>query len=119
MISSLPAPLPKEEGNPSGPGSYLARLNPSQLRAVEYGCADLMNLVRDDQGLSRKASRFPKKGTCFAIYSHAMNSRCPVEETLERAFPWCSEWAGELKRLFGGYVEAKQQRHVLDFDDLL
>ncbi|MBI4500717.1 MAG: ATP-dependent helicase [Gemmatimonadetes bacterium] len=94
-------------------------LDPSFTVLDQSDGADLMNLVRDDLGFSQKASRFPKKGTCFAIYSHTMNSRHPLEETLERAFPWCSEWADELNRLFQGYVEAKQQRHVLDFDDLL
>ena len=81
--------------------------------------ADLMNLIRTEQGLARKESRFPKKATCFAIYSHVMNARNSLEQTLERAFPWCAEWTEELKKLFRGYVEAKQQRHVLDFDDLL
>ncbi len=38
---------------------------------------------------------------------------------LRTAFPWCAEWAGELKRLFGAYVEAKQRQGVLDYDDLL
>ena len=36
-----------------------------------------------------------------------------------RLFPWCSEWEGELRRLFSAYVEAKQKQNVLDYDDLL
>ena len=94
-------------------------LDPSFTVLDQSDGADLMNLVRNEQGLSRKQDRFPKKGTCFAIYSHVMNARHPLEATLERAFPWCAEWADDLKRLFRGYVEAKQQRHVLDYDDLL
>ena len=38
---------------------------------------------------------------------------------LRDAFPWCAEWAGELKRLFAAYVAAKQAPGVLDYDDLL
>ena len=34
-------------------------------------------------------------------------------------FPWCGAWEAELRRLFAAYVEAKQQQHVLDYDDLL
>jgi ATP-dependent DNA helicase UvrD/PcrA len=81
--------------------------------------ADLLNLVRNELGLSKQATRFPRKDTCLAIYSHAVNSGLPVEQTLERAFPWCGTWADELKRLFRAYVDAKQRQHLLDYDDLL
>ncbi len=81
--------------------------------------ADLMNLVRHELGLSKTAKRFPMKGTCLSIYSRAVNAQMPLGEVLERAFPWCDEWEGELRRLFGAYVEAKQKQNVLDYDDLL
>ena len=81
--------------------------------------ADLLNVVRNDCGLARKAARFPKKDTCLGIYSHAVNARQPVEKTLQACFPAYTSWADELKRLFTGYVDAKQSRHVLDYDDLL
>jgi ATP-dependent DNA helicase UvrD/PcrA len=81
--------------------------------------ADLMNLVRHELDLSRTESRFPTKGTCLSIYSRAVNSEAPPEEVLGKAFPWCANWAAELKRLFAGYVEAKQHQNVLDYDDLL
>ena len=81
--------------------------------------ADLMNLVRHELGLSRQATRFPTKGTCLAIYSHAVNAGSALERTLERAFPAYGNWAEELKGLFRAYVDAKQRRHLLDYDDLL
>jgi len=81
--------------------------------------ADLMDLVRDDLGLSETGGRFPKKATCLALYSYAVNAEVPVAEALARAFPWCTEWEEPLRRLFGGYVEAKQRQSVLDYDDLL
>ncbi|NMF88016.1 ATP-dependent helicase [Aromatoleum petrolei] len=81
--------------------------------------ADLMNLVRHEQGLSAKAKRFPMKGTCLAIYSAAINTQAPLGEVLQQSFPWCSEWEADLKRLFLAYVEAKQAQQVLDYDDLL
>ena len=94
-------------------------LDPSFTVLDRSDSADLLNLVRNELGLSRQAARFPKKDTCLAIYSHAVNAGRQVEETLERAFPWCASWAEELKRLFRSYVEAKQRRHLLDYDDLL
>lgn len=81
--------------------------------------ADLMNLVRHELGASCKAKRFPLKNTCLSIYSAAVNTMLPLEEVLQRRFPWCTEWQDELKQLFLAYVEAKQKQHVLDYDDLL
>lgn len=81
--------------------------------------ADLMNLVRHEQGLSNKAKRFPLKGTCLAIYSAAVNTQTPLAEVLQTSFPWCAEWEADLKALFRAYVLAKQAQQVLDYDDLL
>ena len=81
--------------------------------------ADLIDLVRDELALSRTDRRFPQKGTCLAIYSYAVNAQAPLDRVLQDCFPWCAEWAAELKRLFGAYVDAKQRQGVLDYDDLL
>ena len=81
--------------------------------------ADLMNLARHELGLSKTRSRFPTKGTCLQIYCRAVNSECAIGDVLAKAFPWCATWEAELKELFAAYVTAKQQQHVLDYDDLL
>jgi DNA helicase-2/ATP-dependent DNA helicase PcrA len=94
-------------------------LNPAFTVLDRADSADLMDLVRSDLGLARARSRFPKKGTCLAIYSYTVNAGCPLAETLADAYPWCGEWETELKRLFAGYVAAKQHDDVLDYDDLL
>jgi DNA helicase II / ATP-dependent DNA helicase PcrA len=94
-------------------------LDPSFTVLDRSDSADLLNVVRNELGFSKQATRFPKKDTCLGIYSHAVNAGQAVEQTLERAFPWCANWAEELKRLFGAYVDAKQRRHLLDYDDLL
>jgi DNA helicase-2/ATP-dependent DNA helicase PcrA len=85
---------------------------------------DLMGMVRQDIGLAAGSGtasqkRFPLKGTCLAIYSRVVNSRDPLDRVLQSTFPWCSEWEEQLKRLFGAYVDAKQEQNVLDYDDLL
>lgn len=80
---------------------------------------DLMGMVRHEIGLSNTEKRFPLKGTCLSIYSRVVNSRAPLEEVLQSTFPWCCEWEGQLKTLFGAYVDAKQEQNVLDYDDLL
>jgi len=80
---------------------------------------DLLNLLRDELGFSRTSSRFPKKGTCLAIYSRVVNTQRSLKDVVAAAFPWCDRWVDELRELFRAYVEAKQCRHVLDYDDLL
>jgi len=60
--------------------------------------SDLLSVVRNDLGLSKQATRFPKKDTCLAIYSHAVNAGHPVEQTLAHAFPAYAGWAEELKQ---------------------
>ena len=94
-------------------------LDPSFSILDRSDAADLMDLVRDDLGLCKTGGRFPKKATCLAIYSYAVNAQLSVGETLDRAFPWCAEWAEPLKGLFARYVETKQAQAVLDYDDLL
>ena len=94
-------------------------LDPSFTVLDRSDSADLLNVVRNDLGFAKLPARFPKKDTCLAIYSHAVNAREPVEQTLKRAFPTYADWSDQLKQLFKGYVEAKQRRHVLDYDDLL
>jgi DNA helicase II / ATP-dependent DNA helicase PcrA len=81
--------------------------------------ADLMNLIRHEQGFSKTERRFPAKGTCFAIYSRCVNAETELEQVLNQFFPWCASWTSELKQLFSAYVEAKQAQNVLDYDDLL
>ena len=94
-------------------------LDPSFTVLDRSGSADLLNVVRNDLGFATLAVRFPKKDTCLAIYSHVVNTRGAIETTLKHAFPAYVDWSDQLKQLFKGYVEAKQRRHVLDYDDLL
>lgn len=94
-------------------------LDPSFSILDRGDAEDLMDLVRDELGLSATRNRFPKKSTCLAIYSYAVNAQTDLHQMLVRAFPWCSEWEDALARLFTAYVSAKQAQGVLDYDDLL
>ena len=81
--------------------------------------ADMLDVVRHELRLSKKARRFPKKDTCLAIYSRCVNAQQPLEETLADSYPWCEDWQQELSDLFRHYVQRKQQNQALDYDDLL
>jgi DNA helicase-2/ATP-dependent DNA helicase PcrA len=94
-------------------------IDPSFTVLDRADAADRINFVRNELGLAKTQARFPRKETCLAIYSHTVNARRPLTDTLETVFPWCAEWEAELKGLFRSYVEAKQSENVLDYDDLL
>src|SRR3954464_14778969 len=81
--------------------------------------AALLDQLRHARGLARTDRRFPRKGTCLAIYSRAVNTQEPLRAGLEAAFPWCLEWEAPLRDLFAAFVDAKAARAVLDYDDLL
>jgi DNA helicase-2/ATP-dependent DNA helicase PcrA len=80
---------------------------------------DLMSVVRGELNLAKTDKRFPKKGTCLDIYSRSVNARQKLDNILPEAFPWCKQWADELKRLFNAYVDRKEAAGILDYDDLL
>jgi DNA helicase-2/ATP-dependent DNA helicase PcrA len=80
---------------------------------------DLMNVVRSELNLGKTDKRFPKKGTCMAIYSRCVNAREKLDRVLDLQFAWCRDWQDDLRRLFDGYVDRKETAGVLDYDDLL
>src|SRR3954463_4818881 len=94
-------------------------LDPAFTLLDREDAADLLDHLRHEQGLSRTDRRFPRKGTCLAIYSSVVNTQVDLRACLETRFPWCLEWEEALRALFGSYVEAKASRAVLDYDDLL
>ena len=85
---------------------------------------DSAHLMNFRAGMSsayfRRSKRFPLKATCLAIYSLAVNAtKLAIDVVLAEQFPWCKEWESELKGLFQRTSRRKQQRNVLDYDDLL
>jgi DNA helicase-2/ATP-dependent DNA helicase PcrA len=94
-------------------------LDPAFTLLDREDSADLLDRLRQQLALAEGRRRFPRKGTCLAIYSMVMNTRAPLRACLERAFPFFLEWEESLRRLFGAYTDAKLARQVLDYDDLL
>ena len=87
---------------------------------VDRGDAeDLLSIVRHELGFSAREKRFPRKATCLAIYSRAVNSEMSLREVLNDVFPACANWEPELRDLCDAYVHRKQKQNVLDYDDLL
>lgn len=99
--------------------AHVLGLDPS-FSVIDRGdSADLIDLKRHELGFAKQAKRFPRKDTCIAIYSHRVNTRGTLAQSLESNYPWCAEWRDELTQLFRAYVQAKQTQQLLDYDDLL
>jgi DNA helicase-2/ATP-dependent DNA helicase PcrA len=95
------------------------KLDPQFTVIDRADSADLMDSLRQELGLAAKEQRFPRKETCFQIYSYRVNTQKTLKETLEVQYPWCAQWEADLTRLYRAYVEQKQRAAVLDYDDLL
>lgn len=95
------------------------RLEPEFTIHDRADSEDLMNVLRTELDLAKNDRRFPKKGTCMAIYSRCINAREKLPIVLRGHFPWCQEWVDELKRLFDAYIDRKERSATLDYDDLL
>ncbi len=96
-----------------------AKLEPDFTVADEADSADLLGMIRTELGYSSKDKRFPRKATIRSIYSRVVNSREPLEDVLEKEYPWCIEAEKGLRGIFTEYNKRKQELQVLDYDDLL
>jgi DNA helicase-2/ATP-dependent DNA helicase PcrA len=95
------------------------RIRPDFIVMDQADAADLMNLIRDDLGLSGKDRRFPRKETLAAIYSRTVNAGARLVDVLDTTFPWCRDEIEGIRSVFQRYTARKQEHNVLDYDDLL
>ncbi len=81
--------------------------------------ATMFGLLRTEFGLGATGRRFPKKETIAAVYSRTVNTRTPLDVTLNDWYPWALEHGDELRLLFRAYTERKRDTNTVDYDDLL
>ncbi len=80
---------------------------------------DLLDLLRDEHGLTGTETRRPSGQTLADVYTRAVNNNRPVREVLTAEFPawiWCAE---QISVLLKEFVARKRAAGLLDFDDLL
>jgi len=80
---------------------------------------DLIGLLRNQMGLNEKDKRFPRKGTIAEIFSKCENTLSNLEDVLLGEFAHFTEQLGDLQQLKKAYTDAKRQKQLLDYDDLL
>ncbi|HVZ78045.1 MAG TPA: ATP-dependent helicase, partial [Gemmatimonadaceae bacterium] len=93
---------------------------PADFSIMDQGDAeDLMQLSRANLGYAQKEKRFPKKETLHFIYSRHLNTEQPIEEILYHDFPRFVDYTQDITRIFADYTSRKQERNLVDYDDLL
>ena len=80
---------------------------------------DLLDMLREEHGLTGTASRLPTTRALADVYSRAVNTGRPAREVMDAEFPWCLDHADAITALFRDFVGRKRERGLLDFDDLL
>jgi DNA helicase-2/ATP-dependent DNA helicase PcrA len=92
----------------------------TSLSVLDPGDAsDLMDLLRNEHGLTGGAQRFPRGDTLLDIYSRSVNTSQPARDVIADLFPWCDPHTDVILDLFRAYVARKRAQSLLDFDDLL
>ena len=93
---------------------------PADFSIMDQGDAeDLMQLARGAMGFAKTAKRFPKKETLHWLYSRHVNTELPLDELLHRDVPHFLEYEAQITSLFADYTIRKQERNLVDYDDLL
>jgi len=93
---------------------------PKDFSIMDQGdSADLMQISRAALGLGAGAKRFPKKETLHYVYSRHVNTGIAMEDIVREEYPRFIEYIPDFTRLYADYTVRKQERNLVDYDDLL
>ncbi len=93
---------------------------PGDFSIMDQGdSADLMQISRAALGFGTGAKRFPKKETLHYVYSRHVNTGIAMEDIMRDDYPRFIEYIPDFTRLFADYTLRKQERNLVDYDDLL
>jgi DNA helicase-2/ATP-dependent DNA helicase PcrA len=99
-----------------GPNAGLAR----DFTIMDQGdAADLMQLSRSHLGYAQKSKRFPKKETLQYVYSRHINTGIAVDDIIRDEYGQFVEYIEDFTKIFADYTVRKQERNLVDYDDLL
>jgi len=81
--------------------------------------ADIINLIRSQEGFISEKKRFPKKDTLNRIFSFSINTNKRIEEIVEEDYPHFLPLIDKILGVNKVYKQYKQKNNLLDYDDLL
>lgn len=80
---------------------------------------DLFQLSRSKLGYAQKGKRFPKKESLQYVYSRHVNTGISVDDILRDEYPQFVDYLEDFGKIFADYTARKQERNLVDYDDLL
>ncbi|MDP9094621.1 MAG: ATP-dependent helicase [Actinomycetota bacterium] len=80
---------------------------------------DLMDLLREEHGLTGNATRFPSSHKLAELCSRSVSNDRPARELIATALPAFAHQSEQILGLFRAFVARKRDQGLLDFDDLL
>lgn len=80
---------------------------------------DLMNICIDAAAIDTSAKRFPKAEVILGIISFANNTGLPIENVIVGKHPNFEPFTQQIKRIETIFRSLKEERNVMDYDDLL
>lgn len=98
---------------------HTQHLGLEDVTVLDPGDVTLIDLLREEHGLTGTSNRLPTSQSLADIYSRAVNTGVPTRTVMSDQFPWCLDHADAINALLKSYVERKRARGLLDFDDLL
>jgi DNA helicase-2/ATP-dependent DNA helicase PcrA len=99
-----------------GPAAGLAK----DFTIMDQGdSADLMQLSRAQLGYGAKTKRFPKKETLQYVYSRHINTGISVNDIIRDEYPQFIDYLEDFGKIYADYTRRKQERNLVDYDDLL
>lgn len=80
---------------------------------------DLINVCVDDAAIATTKKRFPKAEVVQSIMSYANNTDLPIHDVIIGKYPYFEPLTEQIDRVDKIYQIRKQERNVMDYDDLL
>lgn len=80
---------------------------------------DFISVCIDEAVIDTKAKRFPKAEVIQSIISYANNTDQPIRDVIIRQYPHFEPLTFQIERVDTIYQSRKQERNVMDYDDLL
>ena len=80
---------------------------------------DFINVCVDEAAIDTTKKRFPKAEVVLGIISYANNTDLPIENVIAGKYPYFEMLTQQIKRVDTIYQSRKQERNLMDYDDLL
>lgn len=80
---------------------------------------ELINVCIDDAAINTKKKCFPKAEVIQSIISYTNNTDSPLDEIIAAKYPYFEPLTPQIKHVDSVYQIRKQERNVMDYDDLL